>query len=220
MIFMENNERKQDSVDTSSPESKGNDVRLFAVIVILLLIVASVAFIMFGLMPPSENNGNDNEFIPYGPYKFRGSNDLYSLEYQWGDVVYNINFKYHPNNVTDIPVRGPWIDLDRQVYLAFDPHMSEKSLAYTQAAMLDMIQKLTLLFGRTAQVVCTDDSHPDCEGLPVVTCETHDSAIVFYESDEPRIALKGGCYEIHGFEEDIFRAEHKLVYIMLNIIRE
>ena len=205
--------------DDTAKMKDSNDLRLFAVIAVLILIVISVSFLIWGFSSGKDDNANDG-FVPYGVYKFRAHNDLYSLEYQWQNTIFDINFRYHPNNVTDIPIRGPWNDLGRDVYIAFDPYMSERSMAYTRAASLDLVQKLSLVFGRNVQIVCTDNTHPDCDGLAEVTCETHDSAIIFYEDDTPRITLKGSCYEIHGFEEDLFRAEHKLVYVMLNIIRE
>ncbi|MFT4309021.1 MAG: hypothetical protein ACMXYL_00870 [Candidatus Woesearchaeota archaeon] len=216
----ENNDAEK-SMDEKEPDiTKDNDrkmdLRLFSIIVIGLVIIVSVSFLIFGV----NNIIDDNDYVPYGLYMFKAQNDIYTLEYQWMNNIYDINFKYHPDNVTDIPINGPWIDLNRTVYIAFDPYMSERSLAYTRAATLDLMQKLTLIFGRNVQIVCTDNTHPDCVDYEPVTCDTHDSAIVFYESETPRIVLKGSCYEIHGFEEDIFRAEHLLVFVMLNIVRE
>ena len=212
-------EKNTESISSDDKRKDSVDLKLFAVLVIFIVIAVSVAFLIWGFTPEQNNNNLDGT-IPYGNYNFLAQNDLYTLEYQWAGIVYDINFRYHPNNVTHIPIRGPWEDLDRDVYLSFDPYMSEKSMAYTRGSMLDLVQKLTLLFGRNVQIVCTDNSHPDCAELPVVTCDTHNSAIVFYESEQPRITLKGSCYEIHGFEEDLFKAEHKLVFVMLNIIRE
>lgn len=197
-------------------ERTGPDWGVYFAAGVFLLVIAG--FVALALASDDEV---EDEYHLYGPWRFERDGPFWKTLYQRGDQVFDIRFRYLPDEVENITVHDGEARLVAPFYLSFDPAMSNESRVQAGLAMLDSGLKLRGVFGETPGLACTtNDTDPDCIGRPAVTCETPDvSVIVFYEAEEPSIRLDGRCIRVKGTGTDIYRAETLMWYRLLGIVR-
>ena len=199
------------------PVQKGPDWGLYFAAGVFLLVIAG--FIYLAVASDSGPIGPEEE--TYGAWRFERDGPLWKTLYRRGDQVFDIRFRYLPQEVDNITVHDGEARLVSPFYLSFDPDMSNDSRVNVGLAFFDSTLKFRGIFGESPIATCTsNDSDPECIGRPAVTCDTPNvSVIVFYEAVEPSITLDGRCIRIEGTGADIYRAETLMWYRLLGIVR-
>lgn len=197
-------------------QASGPNWGLYLAAGVLVLVIAGGIYLA---IPDEALASPDVEM--YGPWRFEREGPFWKTLYQRGDQVFNIRFRYLPQEVDNITVHEGEAQLVSPFYLSFDPDMSEESRINVGLAFFDSTLKLRGIFGETPIATCTsNDTDPECINLPAVTCDTPNvSAIVFYEAEYPSIRLDGRCIRIEGTGADIYRAETLMWYRLLGIVR-
>lgn len=190
----------------------------------LYLAIGAFALVLGGLIYlalPTAQEPAGPRVETYGPWVFEWEGPFWTTLYQRGEEVFNIRFRYLPQEVDNITIVEGDARLVSPFYLSFDPDMTDESLAYVNVAFSDSTIKLRGLYGEMPMPACTrNDTDPACLAVPVVTCDTPNvSAIVFLEAPEPRLILNGSCIVIEGEGEDLYRVESLMWYRLLRIIR-
>jgi len=211
------------SEDTSKERGKDNksgfriDLAMIAIVAAMAIIAVSVVLIVGHYHNSQTAVANDT--FQYGNFTFIRTGALYHTEYQLGNQLSTIDFHYLPQQVLNITSYGMLKPYKSPIYLSIQPDMNGSDNAYLALAVADLSRKLKGIYGQIPEAACTYQDNNFCTNLSVVTCESNQSAVVFYESNQTGIMFKGQCAEIYGNGENIYRAETKLVYLLLGIIK-
>lgn len=205
-----------DDQDVPKTEQKRSNWWLYLSIGVLVLVCALVLYLVFSVSDPDDNPIVES----YGPWQFTWSPPIWKTFYRSDDQLYEIQFRYLPQEVDNITVRGSDVRLAAPLYLSFDPDMSNASKSYVSVAFSDASTKLTRMYGISPIAACTSNlTDPACAGFPQITCSSNVSAIVFTEAVEPSLTIEGSCISIEGTGEDLYRAETLMWYRLLDIVR-
>lgn len=193
--------------------------RLNWTLIISIVVLVAAAGLVIWLVTPHASAPKPTT-QSYGLWKFTPQGNFWVTQYNRNGQLYNLNFRYLPQNVTNITVTGSSSRLTAPFYLSFDPTMSNKSKAVVRVAFVDSTQKLVGIYGARPNAACTNNaSDPECQGHPSITCASNVSAIVFTEAAQPSITLNGSCIHIEGTGADLYRAENLMWYRLLGIVK-
>lgn len=194
--------------------------RINWMLVIGVVVFVGAALLVLWLVTPHASTAGPR-VVSYGLWKFTKEGNFWVTQYDRNGQLYNLNFRYLPQNVTDIPVTGTTATLTPPFYLSFDTSMSNQSKAVTRVAFVDSTQKLVGIYGSAPRSACTNNAtDPECTGYPSITCSSNVSAIVFSQASSPSLTLNGSCIHIEGSGEDIYRAENLMWYRLLGIVKQ
>jgi hypothetical protein len=206
--------------ETSEPETErgGPNWGLIFAIGVFTLVLAGLIYLA---LPDQDAPEPGPERETYGPWVFEWEPPFWKTLYQRDERVFDIRFRYLPQEVENITVQGTEARLVSPFYLSLDPSMSAESKAHVGVAFTDATAKLRGIYGETPLPACTrNDTDPTCLTFPAVDCGTPNaSAIIFTEAPEPSVTLNGTCIIIEGTGADLYRAETLMWYRLLGIVR-
>ncbi|MEK6967835.1 MAG: hypothetical protein AABX51_04345 [Nanoarchaeota archaeon] len=166
--------------------------------------------------PPAKNPNA----ITYNNFPFiRDQNNFWLTQWQNKDKIYNLQFRYLPNETLDIPVEGQ-IDnsfFTGEVYITFDPAPS--GLQNLTLAAGELSLNLARGLNYSLKPSCTKNAS-GCENLPIITCEQNKSVPIIYLSYKTptMISLNGNCITIQGGGRELIRSVDRLLYLWYGII--
>lgn len=198
-------------------EPQGPNWGLYFAAGVFLLVCAGLIYLAI----PSADEPQGPPVEMYGPWRFEWEPPFWKTLYQRDGQVFDIRFRYLPQDVENITINEGAARLVSPFYLSFDPNMSSESLSYVNVAFTDSTLKLRGLYNELPRAACTrNDTDPACANVPTVTCDTPNaSAIIFIEAPEPSLTLNGSCIIIRGEGEDLYRTESLMWYRLLGIVR-
>ncbi len=184
------------------------------VISIIVIIAAFAALLALG----KDNGGKVN----YNGFDFVNAEGIWRTEWQREGQPYELDFRFNPKDVEDIPVIGK-TDFRFQfetVYLTLDPvEERTQETAYLNLAAVELSRKLVEPFERNVTAACTRNETDACASRPIITCENTNSSVIYLKmADEAKIILKGNCAVIQGQGEEIVRAADKALFQWLKIM--
>ena len=187
-------------------------------IVVAMAVIALLVVLIVGKFNASKTQ-TQNMTFEYNNFTFTKAGPLYYTQYQSAGQLSTIQFHYLPQDVINITSRGVFTEFKEPIYISFQPNATGHNLAYMNAAIADLSRKLVGIYGNVPEPACTFPYDESCKNVSTVTCDSNKSAVVFYQSNFSGIIFKGSCVEVYGSGEDIYRAETKLVYLLLGIIK-
>ncbi|MFC1691053.1 hypothetical protein ACFL0W_02620 [Nanoarchaeota archaeon] len=165
---------------------------------------------------------DEDEGYLYNGFSFVKKSDLWHtyLVDNYGET-YNIQLRHGPKEVETIKTQGDLRTFFRildspAVYITFDPEGSQ--FPHIALAAAELSQNLAKVFEVNPVAACTTNSTGICEERPTITCDDPYPTIFFKESLTPSVIREDDCIIIHGVEEDIVKAEERLIYGWYKII--
>lgn len=181
-------------------------------------IVGIVAIVLFFLA--SIDAPQPRTTVEYNGYTFVQNGSFWTTRLRVNDQLYDIDFRYHPQEVVNIPVEGTLGDhfQDEVVYLTIDPtdeRTAENS--YLALGAVEVASKLTTPFDRIVVPACTVNETQSCVGRPIVTCDSNVSVVYMKLANDTRIILDDNCVTIQGSGENFVKAAELAVFRWLGI---
>lgn len=220
----------------SGRDSRKQDIVFFAVIGILLVAFGSfftVGYYKSHQRPLTIEELHDLNFkgklkkeqgyVYKGVYSFVRVDGFWytALQSQSGRTSYSFAFRYSPNELDGIPVRGI-LDNDlfnnaSEYYITFNP--TAQNLSYTVLAVNDYNQHMLNVFGKTPIPACDRNETAACWSRPIITCEEKKSVVVYVrDSDAAGVDFSGNCITISGRGFDQVRGVDRVLYKFYNIM--
>ncbi len=199
-------------------EEKPAESKKGIIIVVISVIVIIAAFA--ALLTLGKDSGKD---VNYNGFDFVNVDGIWRTEWQREGQAYELDFRFNPKDVEDIPVTGK-TDLRFQfekIYLTLDPTNEERTpeTAYLNLAAVELSRKLVEPFERNVTAACTRNETDACFSRPIVTCENTNSSVIYLkQADKARIILNGNCAVIQGSGESIVKAADKALFQWLKIM--
>ena len=200
------------------PERSGPNWGLIFAVGVFVFVIAGLVYLA---LPDQDPPDAGPERETYGPWVFEWEPPFWKTLYQRDGQVFDIRFRYLPQEVDTITVQGTTARLVSPFYLSLDPDMSADSKSYVGVAFTDATAKLRGIYGETPIAACiSNDSDPACLSVPVANCDTPNaSAIIFTEDAEPSVTLNGTCIIIRGTGPDLYRSSTLMWYRLLGIVQ-
>ncbi len=133
---------------------------------------------------------------------------------------YNINFRYGPREVKDIPIygglNGTLFNKAKDYYVTFNPE--GENLQYVALAVNDFNQHMINIFFKTPVPACDRNGSGACGTVPIINCSNTDD-LVFYvkRANETSITMDLNCIIIEGTDFELVKAVDKLLYTFYKI---
>lgn len=167
-------------------------------------------------------SGEKESKVTYNGFEFTDVDGLWRTEWQREGINYELDFRFNPKQVEEIPVTGK-TDIRFQfetVHLTFDPSEERTSeTAYLNLAAVELSRKLVDPFERNVTAACTRNETEGCASREIVTCENTNSSVIYLkQAEEARIILNGNCATIQGTGEGIVKAADKALFQWLGIM--
>ena len=165
--------------------------------------------------------GPDEGYI-YNGYSFVKFADLWHTQVQAPDgaVLYDVALHYGPRDVQNISIAGQISKSffnGTKYYITFDPY--EPDLKYHALTAGEISRSLVTAFHLVPEVVCTNTSHPDCEGKKEIHCENATEPTVYITADNSTmIAMDGNCIRVQGKGFEMVRAADRVLLSWYKII--
>lgn len=178
----------------------------FAIFMILVIKLA-------GFLPEQKP-----ETMEYNNFVFQKMGDFWYTQWQNGPYLYNVPLRNNPEQVESVPIIGELQDKfnDRQnIYVTIDPTVEE--LKWVGLAKGELIWNLVGPLEKNVTDACTVNA-TECEGLPVVTCDTNKSVILLQEAPTTAVKAQGTCVILQGQEMELLKAVDRFLYQWYGII--
>jgi hypothetical protein len=139
---------------------------------------------------------------------------------------YEVDFRYSPSEVRDIPVIGDpnqffkLLELNQlnAAYFTFNPL---DNLTYMSLVSADLAKLLKTINGVTLIPACTLNETEPCQKRQILTCQSQEGkSVVIYakHSNTTSITMEKNCLTLQGSGEDLLRAKDKLFFIWYGIL--
>jgi hypothetical protein len=188
------------------------------ILTVSIAVIAAVSFLLVIVKPATEGPSA----VTYNGFEFRNVGGLWRTAWERDGQPYELDFRYNPSEVEDIPVEGS-IDHRFQLqatYLTFDPSEGEtKDNSQVALAAIEISRKLVDPFERDVVAACTRNETEACASRPIMKCsDTNNSIIYLKQAAEAKIILSGNCVTLQGAGDGIVRAADRALFDWLGII--
>ncbi len=201
-----------------------------------IVVISIVAIIIFSILIPKWldrpekeptreeiindilKNGNTDTQVLYNGFLFEKKGPLWYSQVQKGNEVYNFGVRYNPYETENITIEGNINNSFRtgELYITFDPY--GEGLTYVSLASAELSLNLVRAMGITVNAACMEE-HPDCEGRPILTCNSTQLPIIeITSSEETKLVMDGNCMRIMGNEFEILRVTDRVIFTAYGIM--
>jgi len=213
-----------------------SDKTLIIGLAVLILIFAAIIGSRFLNEDPPETIDELHEFnikgklqpdqgYLYNAYSFVKLEDLWytQLLSPLGSRLYDIQFRYGPNELEDIKIEGSLNDElfndAEQYYVTFNPVGNDFSSMALAAA--DYNQHMTNIFFKTPIAACDRNETLNCVDRPIITCDNTEE-LVFYikESNNPGVFFDDNCIVVEGSGLDLIKGVDRVLLFFYRIMEK
>ncbi len=199
------------------PEDKPNKATIYFTVIFLVISIAFVGYVFFGYEPEPPKP----ESIEYNHFEFYHIGGLWETAIQLDTQVYDAIFRFNPDQVQDVAVKGTLGDFGQPVYITFDPVQNDTN-AYKYLALASSELSLHIIRALEKEVIaaCTNNETDACIERPIVTCDDTDKNVIYLKTDAPpRITLDGTCITLQGKDMDLLKSADRLLFQWYKIMR-
>jgi hypothetical protein len=204
-------------------EKTSNDIiKLFAILIVIFIVAFALGAYIRNASKPKlvTEYSNGYTFTKSGSFWYTTiRNPILNQEY-------NVEFRYAPSEVKDVPVLGDPQKFFRLLqinnltgaYFTFNP---TENLTFVNVAGADLAKFMKVINGVTLVPACTVNETDPCHSRPIITCESQkDKAMVIYVDPSPqeRILMEENCLTLQGEGDGIIRAYTKLLFLWYNVL--
>ena len=238
-IDSDDNEKNKDNKDDKNKSKKFTAKHMFIFLIIAVL-AASVYFYFDNIKEETfvtatgatVEKVNNNYYI-YNSFEFYQGEDG-----TWGtellnpetNTVFVVALHNDPLSVEDVEVSGEvraWLNDAIQyktndsdlgaTYILFDPDVnsSQQALAYGE-----LQRNLDRGLRITPYAAVTKDFEENEFGLPIKTCPSKEPTIYLKYNSPTYVFRQGNCLIVQGMEEEMVRAQNRMLYLLYGIMRD
>lgn len=203
-------------------EKDNSTIILFSIVTVLFLVsLIGVMYVKNSSRPKVETEYSNG-------FTFTKSNGFWHTDIKnaISGQLYDVEFRYSPSEVKDIPVTGnpkyffKLLELNNlsAAYFTFDPLAN---LSGTNIVAADLAKFMNSIHGLVLIAGCTQNETDACHDRQIITCENQlDKAMVIYvkESDSPKISMIKNCLTIEGRGQSLVEAQNKLMFLWYGIL--
>ena len=231
---------KKSQEEIKEVKSKGSD-KILVVGILAIILIFAIGFLIGKFTKEQPKTIEDLHqlniqgklnpeygYLYKGAYSFVKYNDFWywQLTSQSGKTEYSFNFRYSPNDLENIKIKGTLnpkkFNNASQYYVTFNPLGNE--LTYIRLARLDYDVQMVNVFKKTPISACDRDATnitSACVDVPIITCEnTEDIVVYFKESDRLSVEYKDNCIIINGKGFDIVKGVDRVLYNLYDIMEK
>jgi len=223
---MPEDEKKESPVEDAPESSLKSDRMIFIIIGVIIIAIAAVFGISYfnketpttidelhelnirGKLDPEQGYMHNNA------YSFVKYDSLWYTQFtsQKGSKLYNVQFRYSPRELEDIPIEGS-LDMDKfnnatRYYVTFNPvggNFSAMALAVG-----DFNEHLTKIFFKEPIAACDRNETTVCTNRPIITCDNTEEIVLYVmESETDRVVYQDNCIIAEGSGFGIVKAVDK-----------
>jgi hypothetical protein len=132
--------------------------------------------------------------------------------------LYNLEFRYGPKDLEDVPVIGePKLFLRADaMYAVFDPY--DYNLSSIGIATGDIQMNLARVLNKQIVAACTKN-HTDCLNVSIKNCTNTKAPVIFVRHDPVTLVeQRDNCLIVQGPGMDVTRAANRLIYYLYGIM--
>ena len=235
MITLEKKkEVKEKKKEEVMEEKRISDKILVIIALVIIFIIASIFAMRFFLKDKGpktiddlhklnlEGKLNEEQGYVHSGYSFVKFDDMWYTKMMspMRTREYNVNFRYGPKEVQDIPIygflNGTLFNEARDYYVTFNP--VGENLQYVALAVNDFNQQMINIFFKTPIPACDRNETEACASIPIINC-TNTDKIVFYvkRANETAVRMDLNCIIIEGIDFELIRAVDRLLYSFYEI---
>jgi hypothetical protein len=188
---------------------------IIAGIIILLIVGSFIAIRQYRLM--EEKKLIDQNTEHYNGFVFEKKANMWWTEWQKGNDVYEIPFRFPPSAVENITIEGELEDFYfNRMHITHNPEDSE--LQYIALAGAELTISLAQVFGVEVISACTAEKAGVCPPRPVITCNNSNESVVLIQyAEEPALKLQGKCIIVEGSGFELVMLVDKMLYDLYGI---
>ena len=163
----------------------------------------------------------DENIKYYNGYKFTKFHNSWLTDVAVDKTLFNLEFRFLPSQTENISMQGALATFSsRQVYVTFDPYVSESILPYTSLAVYDVGSNLAVVFNVEPVAACTRLKNGTCPPRPIATCDNDTLSVIYIKvADKAGISMTNRCITISGQGFDLVRAVDRFIYSLLGIMK-
>lgn len=170
----------------------------------------------------------DQGFVYDGVHSFVKQDDVWYtlLSSDTGLTEFNLNFRYSPLEVEDIPIEGV-LDIQRfndaeNYSVTFNP--LGEDLSHIRLARFDFDTQMLKVFDKIPMSACDRNASNQtaaCAEVPIMTCDNEESMVMHYkEAPDLRIEYDDNCIIIEGREFDFIKGVDRVLYNLYGIMEQ
>lgn len=223
---MPEEEKKEMKMEETSEASAKSD-RIILIIAAILIIALAAIFAIgyFGKEEPQtidelhELNikgklSPEEGYMHNDAYSFVKYDGLWYTQFtsQKGSRLYNVQFRYSPKEIEDIPIEGA-LDMNKfnnatQYYVTFNP--VEGNFSAMALAVGDFNEHMTKIFFKNPIAACDRNETDVCAARPIITCENTEEIVLYVrDSETDRVIYDNNCIIAEGKGLGIVKAVDK-----------
>jgi len=140
-----------------------------------------------------------------------------------GSRLYNIQFRYGPNELKDIKIEGK---LDSNLfnkvtgyYVTFNP--TGRDFSHVALAVADFNQHMVNIFFKDPTAACDRNETYVCRTRPIITCDnTEDMVLYVKEANKSRVYFDDNCIVVEGSGLDLVKGIDRILLNFYDIMEQ
>ena len=216
------------------PKKSSEKILIVAIIAIVLLFIAIVAFSIFFKEQPKTLEdlhvlNLKGKLKPSQGYVYNVIYSFVTLDSLWftelkspkGTKLYSLALRYSPKDLKDIVIGGSldkeFFDSEDEFFVTFNP--TGKEFSFVGLAVADFNTHMSKVFEKMPIAACDRNETEPCRSRPIVTCDDKDKLVLYVrESDKFRTYYKGNCIVIEGTGLDLVKGVDRILYNLYGIM--
>jgi hypothetical protein len=163
-------------------------------------------------------------YLHEGIYSFVKFEDAWytQLKSPQGTRIYNIQFRYNPKEVADIPIFGI-LDNNKlnnatDYYVTFNP--VDGNFSAMALAVGDFNEHMSKIFYKQPIAACDRNESTACIGRPIITCENTDKIVLYIkDSNVSSVRFEDNCVTVEGNGFELVRGIDRVLYNFYDIMK-
>lgn len=191
--------------------------KLIIVITLVILVSILIAISAFRSVNPPQPN-----VAYFNAWEFRKMDVFWHTNYKAGKDVFDLSFKYLPQEVRSIPVFGQPSEnfsLSKEIFVTFDFNTSNDKYKHLGVASAELNFNLLQVLGKNVTNSCLQNVS-GCEARPIIDCIENKSVIRVTLSERALINVSTPeCITLTGPDEKISMAVDRMLYAWYGIMK-
>lgn len=167
------------------------------------------------------------EEMTYNNFEFKKVSGTWFFDWQKDNKVYTVGLRYNPEEVENVTIKGALnssFNHRRDVYITYDPEISENTQNFTTLALAatELSTSVAKSIGYKPLSACTWNASVCADaGTPIVSCDTPGVSVIYLtDVGDAGIVLDKDCITLRGEEMELLRSVDRLLYQWYGIMGE
>lgn len=189
--------------------------------------VLAILIVLGGLLLYKPSVESPYETMEYNNFEFQKVHGTWFFDWQKDNTVYTVGLRYHPTEVENVTIKGVLnksFNLRKNIYITYDPEVSENTKNFTTLALAatELSTSVAKSIGYRPLSACTWNASVCVDaGTPIVTCDTPNVSVIYLtDVGDSGIVLNKDCVTLRGEGMELLRSVDRLLYQWYGIMGE